>query len=83
MVKTKEEGQSDLTLMRSHESTILIGRSILHTLNMVQNFNLLKNIKKKVGECLLFKDHSVVLGFQHILEIHMLLCEKQTYMSLS
>ena len=42
------------------ESTILI--SILHTLNMVQNFNFLKNIKKKVGECLLNKDHSIVLG---------------------
>ena len=48
--------------MRSHESTILIGWSILHTLNMVQNFNLLKNIKKKVGECLLNKDHPIVLG---------------------
>ena len=62
MVKIKEGIESKLTLMRSHESTILIDQSILYTLYMVQNFNFLKNIKKKVGECLLFKDHSTVLG---------------------
>ena len=48
--------------MRSHESPLLIDQNILHTLNMVQNFNFLKNIKKKSGECLFFKDHSIVLG---------------------
>ena len=46
--------------MRSHESPLLIDRNILHTLNMVQNFNVLKNVKKKSGECLVFKDHSIV-----------------------
>ena len=29
--------ESELSLMRSHESTILIDQSILHTLHMVQN----------------------------------------------
>ena len=76
MVKTKVESESELTLIRSHESTVLLDQNILHTLYMVQNFNLLKNILKKIGECLLLKDHSVVL----VQSIHfrniMFLCEK-------
>ena len=48
--------------MRSHENTILIDQSILHTLHMVQNFNLLKDIKKEVGSFLPFRGHSILLG---------------------
>ena len=76
MVKTKEESESELTLMRSHESTILIDQSVLHTLHMVQNFNLLRTYKTTLNNVYFSETTQFSWEIQHILEIYMFVFEK-------